>query len=755
MAAPNLTSTFRASNVASVPGHGVFTRARWEDAWEARPYLRCNWASGMLAPGISSAELAWNYGEGKQADQANFTEWLADSGSRRYVKIVFNTVNTPIAWYGMVNGLGSRHDGVRVNSQGNGYFEQGRQVINCVGLEKILDDTRVTYSAWFDYVSGGIFYTNRGLTFNEARADGTPGLNMKTAAGNPVFSGKRLDDDEPWTLDSCLRYLTTYHRPRDKNGTFMPIGVVGTGLLKSTVDRPMIPTHGRSIRELLNQLLPHQRFLTWGLTVDESNNAIYVNVVSLTGDNIVLPTGDFILANPRRWIFDTDTAYAEVATVLSHAEAVDMVRMQGNRATSTMTLSKQEGTLDKGWSVAQETLYNAGASTTAAYAAAGANRTRKQKLNAIARGRDSLAAVYQRLELVDNWDGFTKHSAGGAGGGSVYFDPLLIPPYKFNPRELRFQKTLPLRDNYDYSGTSFSGAPLPPTITGDGPYNNLPPLVVIEVPASGSDATVDTSTKKYIQMEKIGLASQVEQTHQDPNRRWSASVYIPDQDASIVLKVSGGPGQHVLAGADFTKLAEDPIDNDKWDWRKVYATVCVELDTFCEGIWPPNQAALPPDADYIREAVLQAPETFRLDWLVPDTVVGLDADGQLKRAVAGRWINDDRAKLTDRARIAFEWYGRERRAVTLNCARINGNIRLGDFVSQLGVNVSRIVNTVITEVRIDCPLGMNEPRVTYTTDYVRTLDLYLSPSLGSGASHRGALNVFNRKAKPDFKHDLR
>ena len=755
MADPNLTSTFRPTVgvPADVVGHGVFTRSRWNDTWVPRPYLRCNWASGMLAPGISSAELAWNFGEGKQADQMNFAQWLADNGSRRYVKILFNTANTQVAWYGVINGLGTQHGGVRVNALADGFFEQGRQVLACAGLEKIFDDTLVTYGAFYDYRSGGIFYTQRGLTFNAERPDGTPGLNMKTVAGNPVFSGKVRDDDEPWTLDKCLRYLTTYHRPRDKNGTYMPVGLAGTHLLKSTVDRPVIPTHGRSLRELLNQLLPHQRFLTWGLAVNESNNAIYVTIVSLTGDNIVLPSGDFIAANERRWIFDTDGAHADVATVLSHAEAVDVIRMQGNRATSTMTLSKQEGTLDKGWTADQQTAYNAGASTTAAYAAA-TGRTRKQKLNAIARGRDSLAPVYQRLALVDNWDGFTKHSAGGTGGGSVYFDPLLVPPYKFNPRELYFEKTLPLRDNYDYSGTSFSGAPLAPTKISDGPGNMLPPLVVIEVPATGSDAAPDTIKKKYIQVEKIALAAVTEQVPSDPNRRWSASVWIPDQDASIVLKVSGGPGQHVLAGADFSKLPEDPIDNDKWDWRKVYATVCVQLDCFCEGQWPP-QPSLPDDVDYIRELVLTAPDTFRLDWLVPDTVVGVDPDGQLKRAVAGRWINDDREKLTDRARIAYEWYGRERRAITLNCGRINGNIRLGDFVSQLGVAVARAVNTVITEVRIDCPLGKNEPRVSYTTDYVRTLDLYLSPSLGSGATHRGALNVFNRKARPDFKHDVR
>jgi hypothetical protein len=708
----------------------VYARLRWGDDWELQPHVYCNHAVWTLAPGMGSAELQWRYGPIKQADEMTFRLFGPDPGFRRYIKIVWENATyeiggktIPLVWYGIVNGVAAKAGGVR--SFDGLPVETGMQSLQCVGLEKMLEDTVIKNSTWGNLDE--FHNIDRGLTFNADRADGTQGGNMAfSGVGVPLFASTVRDDFEFWTTPYALKYLLFFHRPKDAAGASLPFVIDDFyfDLVNLTHDRPQIHLHGRTVREVINQLLPHQRFLSWYLDVDEDDNSIVLVVVSLTGDDIDLPSGDSLKANPYRWGLGVDSSRSDVVLTLSHAESVDRCRVQGALATSTFTISYEDGTLEAAYNSTTKTAYDTGATGSAAFTAAGTSIDIKRKLHHEFRAKEHVRMAYSLYGIISTFDG---RVGDGIGGAKNHFCPIdtETASFQFYNRELFIESHLALRDGYDYTTlVDESQNPTAPTKVTVGPFNNLPPIVVIQIPATGLDATALAATKRWVPFDRLGMASIIETVPGDADRGWSGHVHVPRKDRRLHLTVTGKP-QHIIAGADYTKKTEEEILN-VWDWKTIIATVTCKWDAYCEGVWP-ERADLP-DQDHIREAVFQAGDEYRLDWLVQNTVIGLTDTG-LKRCVAGGWIKDDRAKLLDRAKLAFAWYGIERRAVQVPTSKINGSIKLGDFVSQVGDAIAHTVNTVVTSMRVDCPPGEAIPMLSYTTDYIPDLDLFLSPSL--------------------------
>ncbi len=720
----------------------VYTRARWADEWEYRPYLRCNWAQWTIQPGTSQAEIQWNYGPVQMHDMRQKETLLPDDGSRRYVKIEFpnnsytigETVE-PIFWYGMVFGMGTDQGAVADSLTDGSLYETGAQSIQCVGLEKLLEDTVVCNSAWTDS-EGEMWRVDRGLTFNDYRADGTIGGNMSSVGfeGIPTFSGRILDDDASWTATYILKYLLKHHRPADKNGIPIPFGLLVDGVwsdvLATIPDRPHLPTHGRNVRDLINQLVSPDRFVAWTLEVDETFNAVFIKLVPITGDPILLPSGALVQANNRRWTFNIDHARTASAITLSHADAVERVRVQGARATSTFTISNADGTLEEGYTTTQKSSYDSGGSGKPGYA--GATNNLKKKLNKWARARDDMKFVYSRFKIPHDWDGTAGDGEGGDGGHFCPIDTATLR-FKFNPREFELEPQLAMRDGYNYDDLGGAADPTPPTKSGDGPFNHRPPIVLIRWPAEGMDASDLASIPRWLFIDQVGKMAEEDTAVSDPETSWSGHVDIPKKDRAIVIKVTG-EDQYVIAGADYTQISGIETLKYLWDWKTIIATVTAKWDAHCEGVWPRFKADTS-NADHIREAVFDAGDEYRLDWLVPNTVIGIStATGGLQRSEDGGWIQNDKALLVDRARLAFLWYGVERRALQLSTSMINGSVQIGDFVVETGSLIPHAVNTVVTSIRIDCGpgnLGDSPPRPvqTYITDWIPDLDMFISPNL--------------------------
>lgn len=758
---------FSVANAAvhEIGAQRVYTRTRWEDDWELKPHLYCNWASNAISPGISTAELSWNYGYGRWFDEQIFNPVLPDNGARRYVRIEFdNPFGLAYGWRGIIQGTGTQVGGVTQRVV-PGFpapvaSESGQQTLHCVGLAKLLYDTVIRTSAWRSEEDGERYYIDRGLTFNAIKADGKPGGNKSSVSidGFPVFSGKVLDDDEPWALYDMVNYLIQNHCPSDKNGVKLPLffgegfdAVIALGL-GGGGEINTVETHGRSFGEILDQLFAYQRFWSWSLGDVLTDNQLYINFHSLTGEDIELPGGKTMWANEKRWAITSDTSGCSVAHVLSHAEAVDRVRYQGARGTSTFTINKSaDNTAAAGWSVEQQGKFTGGAAGSDEFiaAAAASNRELMEKLHTEARGRDEVKPVFSRIIVRNDWDGVARNGAGAAG---VDFCPHVTETarFKFNQRELHLLPVLPLRDGYNYEVLSSGGTggdPVPPVKLTTGPFNHSPPLVFLKVPGS--------SPARYVNAEKLGLTSEGITVPGDPANHFSVRVSVPRNDRAVVLDVTGSSlGQGMLGFEAF--------GGNTWDWRDAVITVAACWDAHCEAIWPATRAELP-DQDHIREALLDAGDTYRLDWLVPGAVIGtVQAPGhlgELVRCEAGGWIQDDREQLKDRARLAFAWYGVERRAITLSSTKLaNGTgagggfvrLRAGNFVVSLD---DRSVNSVVTESRIDSPPGTIDsppppPKFSWTTDFIRDHDLFLSPNLNDVKPAAAAASIAPAKPRP-------
>ena len=118
-------------------------------------------------------------------------------------------------------------------------------------------------------------------------------------------------------------------------------------------------------------------------------------------------------------------------------------------------------------------------------------------------------------------------------------------------------------------------------------------------------------------------------------------------------------------------------------------------------------AALTGPQDAVRLLVIDAGRRAELHYVAPGTVVDTD-DGQLERH-AGGFIRDDRPWLQDLARLAFEWYGRQRQAFTLSYRQASGLFYVGDLITTIGKAATlETVRTVITEVRIELAQSTND-----------------------------------------------
>jgi hypothetical protein len=135
-----------------------------------------------------------------------------------------------------------------------------------------------------------------------------------------------------------------------------------------------------------------------------------------------------------------------------------------------------------------------------------------------------------------------------------------------------------------------------------------------------------------------------------------------------------------------------------YDWKTdLLATLAIVLPPI-QVQWP---AFVTGNPDFVRTLYIDAADWAALHYVAPHTVVAVEF-GQLVRTNEGGLIRDDRGFLRRIARLAYEWYGRNRQAMTLTYAGATPICRVGDLIVEIGTGDTREdVRTVVTEVRID------------------------------------------------------
>ena len=677
----------------SIPPHTVSTKANWADAWAPRPGLFCTACRHGTGITISEARFAYEYGDQKRPDDLTFGVEPPLSLGQHYVKVEFdqNTGVAPGTWYGII--VLDENERWASSPQAG-----GNQAFTAFGFEWALTRERVVASI---VASGSIeLIIDRGLPFNGGNGDRRQGLGKLTGnrnaavgpTGAPIFA-EELESGQKWNAAQCIEYLLSFFTPYNiVGGPTLRLESVSANDFLSWYVPDYVPTHNRTVYDIINQLVNRQLAATWSLEVREAQNEILLRIHSLLRNPLTLPGGVTIGANPEqiKVNFDTQIDVDPVVTQLDTQRQYQRVIVTGARRGAVFTVGPRDNTLVEGWipGGVLEVIYN----NPSAFIPDFFQLSREEQLRSmdVYRGKEeSIESVYAQWRVPSNWDGW---AAGGDGlwqlspvcpeldaAGAIIADQS-IPFWRTG---LRFRRLLPLLTGIDYRN---------PEVLPDlrDSTNFRPMFAVYEL----VDPVTDERTFAYTH--DVARSSFAE-TLGDNGLQWS-SVASPLNDA-LGVSVSPSAPAHVHALNHFP-YDENDLNSQTTELKPVIdydglmVTVFCEFDERVVETYPPNPAAAHDRLDTLTVAM---GDRARLDYICPSTVVGVERE-QLHNS-SGGFVRDDRMVLRDVARLTWEWYQTPRQSLRLRYRHITTNFFVGQLITDIfdaGVEVP--INTVISSI---------------------------------------------------------
>jgi hypothetical protein len=732
------TITTGQSQIKSAVRSKVYRADTLGSDWEEVPYLYVDDLAIRAAPGIDDCRLTYLYGSICHPGETEFEQFEPLDLVGSYLKVLLEGANVDgddVTWYGLVE----IDDTTPLGSGPQSDEPRGRQRFTAFGLLRLLERSLIL-SSQIDASQATPLPTQAvmveyGEQFNElgkANKNRQGNRAEQTKDGSPTapyWFSRTITSNSIWTADDAVRYLLATHPPRDGNDDPVCDWVLDgdPGDTRLSWYDPLVATDGRTVKTVLDELIPYRRGVSYAVRYDETpglRGRVTVVPFSFASEDLTLPDDRVLPANAQPVTLDFENALdVEARIVESVTTSYDEVVAMGKFATSTCTLAFGRTAFQRGssflfrpdWTNTQEQAYRSGASGRAGYSSLAL--ATQYEANTRYRQRDDLRPVFRRWSLYEYWDGLvwdyeqdesvaTKYSFNppwyqsettgySARDSKPRADPIQpfaekneIPHYAAS--RLVFEPYLPFQDQGDYTSDRIAKqtwqADLPDGL--DPQY--LPPLLYTIT----DNSTV--SAPRYDVLHRLAEQS----SNERQRRRWSATLRVLPDRPAVEVDVHGAP-QHFLTADSVGTIVglepyNDPSKESGIQFEQMRATLTLRLpwrvqqrkkirDTVAGGR-PWRQLVIPVDA--------------RLDYVVPDTVVRI-SDGRAERSTGG-FVRDDRLRLSQIVEAACRWYQTERQTLFFRIRGVVETVTLGQLITSVGGRYTlEGINTPVTGIRYD------------------------------------------------------
>ena len=588
--------------------------------WTEQPYLRCE----QLVLQVNAMDQAtFRFEAGPRVRQIG--SGILGPGdeldlSGKFVRVEFPDTydggDSSLSWTGYFIGNDTKRE---IHSP---------QIQTAVGIEYFLDRDQIRESIIHEDKRIG-----RVIPFNDSSSGGgyrTTGRGNRSTTAVPEGWQFAASDSAraEWSAKNIVEYLLANFHPKNTAGVTSPCA--WSFDFGSYVDDYIVgfDPDKLTLFEILNRLLSPRRSLCWWLDYSEAEGALGTATIRckpLNPTAITLPGGGTLPGNPSQFTLDYDEDSTVVLQRITSTRTgrYTACRTRGARITSTFTADMPSGMLVEDWLAAVELLYLAAASTDTETTPLYSTLEESEKANrndAFRRG-DQYWRVFNAFRLSAGWNGealgekvFPASLIGGSASENM----------TFHTNWLRYLPQTMLRDSVDYSVLS-SAANYAPS----GSSNNLvPPMAFVKVAEAGvSDV--------YQYVEKLAAAKFERGTPVSGEITNSYSLQLQHDCPGFSLRPGNGLN-HMIALNQMT--GEAPTNKQpEVDYQTLLFTGTIEADHYAEGIYP---TAL--QSEHYEELLIDVGDQYRLDYLVPNTIVGL-RNGALVYTDGGL-LRDDRPR---------------------------------------------------------------------------------------------------------------
>ena len=249
----------------------VWTRTSWADSWTERPDLIPVDIQWVLAPESNTATLIKKYGKVKVPGGTSFTTVTPETTRGYFVLIAIpeDGASPSSSWYWL--GYAESPIDRETHPARDSLPAAGEQVIPCFGMDRLLKHTFVNTIVHVDpqtpadlmrTVGNAVFNPNE--IGNRTTAKNTLEVGSEESASAYAF-GEAHEDLDKWSTYDIIEHLAAFHLPTADGiviGTGVPFAITGANALP-TWDAPQVETEGRTVWDILDQLISADRLLSW------------------------------------------------------------------------------------------------------------------------------------------------------------------------------------------------------------------------------------------------------------------------------------------------------------------------------------------------------------------------------------------------------------------------------------------------------------------------------------------------------------